>query len=133
MEEQSMTAVGDRRLGALIRDQQGAIVAAVSERMQNQPAMGEMAQQRMLSAQDLASQVAGFWVRAVMSDVSMGSEVALRENLSWSVRFARGQKLAFSSDMYRRYLDLVCEEVASRGSDAGQLEVSRDTASEDRR
>ena len=45
------------------------------------------------------------------------------ENLSWSLRFARGQKLAFSSDQYRRYFDWVCEEVASRSPDPAQLEV----------
>ena len=123
MEEESLAVSGDPRLGALVRDNQGAIVVAVSARMQDEPAMGEMAQQRMLSARDLVSQVAGFWVKAVMSDVSMGSEAALRENLNWSVRFARGQKLAFSSDMYCRYFDWVCEEVASRSSDAAQIEI----------
>jgi hypothetical protein len=120
VEEESPGSPADARLGALIRDNQAAIVGAVSERMQDEPAMSRMAEQRMLSARDLASQVAAFWVKALASDVTMGSEAALRENLSWSVRFARGHGLAFTSDMYCRYFDWVCEEVASRSADPAQ-------------
>jgi methanogenic corrinoid protein MtbC1 len=107
-------------LAGLIRDNEASIVAAVSEGICAQPQTGEMAQQRMVTAHELASQVAGNWVKVVASDLMLGDDVALRENLEWSVRFARGQNLTFSAGMYHLDFDGICDQVSRLAEGAEQ-------------
>ena len=78
-----------------LRDNHDAIIAAAQARMKGDETMGRVAAQRELSESDLASQVLGFWLQAIRTDLTLGSRAALEQNLQWLVKLREGHGLPF--------------------------------------
>ena len=102
-----------------LRDDHDAIVAAVQARMKGDETMGRVAGQRELSESALASQVLGFWLQAIRTDLALGSTAALEQNLRWLVRLRAGHDLPFGDEMVMRMFDGISTEIdAQLTSDA---------------
>lgn len=113
---------GELMSGAMddfLRDEHDAIVAAVQSRMKGDETMGRVAGQRELSESGLASQVLGFWLQAIRTDLALGSTAALEQNLQWLVKLRAGHDLPFGDEMVMRMFDDISTEIdAQLTSDA---------------
>ena len=94
-----------------LRDDHDAIVAAVQAHMKGDETMSRVAGQRELSEGGLASQVLGFWLQAIRTDLALGSTAALEQNLQWLVRLRAGHDLPFGDEMVMRMFDAISTEI----------------------
>ena len=101
-------------LDDFLRDNHDAIIAAAQERMKGDETMGRVAAQRELSENDLASQVLGFWLQAIRTDLTLGSTAAMEQNLQWLVKLREGHGLPFDDEMVMRMFDDISAEIDSR-------------------
>jgi hypothetical protein len=112
-------------LDAVLADDRDAIVAAVIARMTGDDAMSHVAEQRDLSQSQLLSQVVGFWLEGIRTDLALGGTAAMSQNLAWLRRYQQGNGLAFDGDSVRSCFGALCAEIEPRlGSDAQRHEYS---------
>jgi hypothetical protein len=108
-----------------LRDNHDSILAAVQSRVRGDETMGRVAVQRELSEGDLSSQVLGFWLQAIRTDLALGSTAALEQNLRWLVRLRAGHDVPFGDEMVMRMFDDISTEIdAQLPSDALREEYS---------
>ncbi len=101
-------------LDDFMRDHRDAIVAAVAARMRDDAQMLAVAGKRELSESDLTSQVLGFWLQGIRSDLTLGTTTAMEQNLKWLTGFRAGHELPFDGEAVRRCFAEISEEIDSR-------------------
>jgi hypothetical protein len=103
-----------KSLGEILKDDHDAILAAVAARMRGDEDMGKVASQRGLSEADINSQVLGFWLQGIRSDLNLGTTAAMQQNMSWLKSFRSGHDLPFDGRAVRRCFAELSEEIDSR-------------------
>jgi hypothetical protein len=102
----------------VLRDDHDAIIVAVQTRMLRDPEMDGLmdtvASQRELSKSDLASQVLGFWLQAIRSDLTLGSTATMEQSLPWLISFRSGHDLRFGNHVVLRMFDDISDEIEAR-------------------
>ena len=88
-----------------LKDNHDAILVAVQARMRGDETMGRVAAQRELSESDLASQVLGFWLQGIRSDLTLGSTATMAQNMQWLVSLRAGHDLPFDDAMVLSMFD----------------------------
>jgi hypothetical protein len=106
--------MSDFTLDDVLRDDHDAIVAAVQARLRGDETMGKVAAQRQLTESDLSSQVLGFWLQGIRSDVTLGSTATMEQNLQWLTSLRSGHDLPFENHMVQRMFDDISEEIEVR-------------------
>ena len=106
--------MAETTLDDFLKDNHDAILVAVQTRMRGDETMGEIAVQRELSESDLASQVLGFWLQGIRSDLTLGSTATMAQNLEWLVRLRAGHDLPFDDAMVQRMFDDISDEIDTR-------------------
>jgi len=101
-------------LDEFLQDHHDAIVAAVQERLRGDPTMLRVAAQRGLGEGSLGSQVLGFWLQAMRTDLVLGSTAALAQNMGWLVNLRAGHQLPFDNAMVMRIFDDLSAEIDAR-------------------
>jgi hypothetical protein len=101
-------------LDEFMRDNHDAILAAVTARMRGDDQMLAVAGQRQLSESNLSSQVLGFWLQGIRSDLALGSTAAMEQNMKWLVSFRAGHELPFDGKAVRRCFDEISAEIDFR-------------------
>jgi hypothetical protein len=101
-------------LDEFMKDNHDAILAGVAARMRGDDQMQAVAGQRQLSEGDLSSQVLGFWLQGIRSDLTLGSTTAMEQNMKWLVSFRAGHELPFDGKAVRRCLAEISAEIDSR-------------------
>jgi hypothetical protein len=101
-------------LDEFLRDNHDTILVAVQARMRGDEQMGAVAVQRELRENDLASQVLGFWLQAIRTDIELGSTAALEQNLQWLVRLRSGHDLPFDDALVWRIFADLSDEIDAR-------------------
>jgi hypothetical protein len=101
-------------MDGFLRDNHEAILVAVQARMRGDEAMGRVAAQRELSADDLASQVLGFWLQGIRSDLTLGSTATMEQSLSWLARLRTGHQLQFDDADVLQLFDFISDEIDAR-------------------
>lgn len=103
----------DEQLAVFLRDHEAALSGAVAQRMHGHERMAGISAARGLSGVDMSTQVAGFWLKAMASDLSLGMDVALKEGLTWSLRMAAGHGLDFPPSLYTDVLETIFSVLAA--------------------
>jgi hypothetical protein len=106
--------MAETTLDDFLKDNHDAILVAVQARMHGDETMGEIAVQRELSESDLASQVLGFWLQGIRSDLTLGSTATMAQNMQWLVRLRAGHDLPFDDAMVQRMFDDISDEIDAR-------------------
>jgi 6-phosphogluconate dehydrogenase len=101
-------------LDDVVGDDHDGILAAVQARMRGDEAMKRVAEQRELSESDLSSQVLGFWLQGIRSDLTLGSTVTMAQNLQWLKVLRAGHDLPFENEMVQRMFDDISAEIEAR-------------------
>ncbi len=101
-------------LDEFMRDNHDAILAAVASRMRDDAQMLAVASKRQLSENDLTSQVLGFWLQGIRSDLTLGSTAAMEQNMKWLTGFRAGHELPFDGEAVRRCFAEISAEIDSR-------------------
>jgi len=101
----------DVTMDDVLRDNHDAILAAVQARMRGDETMSKVAAQRELTERDLSSQVLGFWLQGIRSDLTLGSTATVAQNLRWLTSLRTGHELPFENEMVRRMFDGISEEI----------------------
>ena len=68
-----------KTMDEFLGDKQDAILAAVQTRIRGDETMARVAAQRELGEGDLTSQVLGFWLQGIRSDLTLGSTAAMEQ------------------------------------------------------
>jgi hypothetical protein len=97
-----------------LRDERDAILVGAQARLRGDETMTVIAAQREISENDLSSQVLGFWLEAIRSDLTLGSTAAMVQNMQWLVGFRAGHKLPFDDAMVPRMFGDVSDEIEAR-------------------
>lgn len=113
MGEPSTDGLASSELAAYVKAHSSAVVAAAVEQLASDPDMAAIARRRRLNEADHAAQVASFWLEAVVSDLMLGSPVALEKNLAWSLRLSEGHSLDLQPALYRRCFEAVLAGISS--------------------
>jgi hypothetical protein len=108
-------------LDDFFRDNSGSVVAVLTERMRDDAEMVSMAAERGASPAQICTQVLGFWLEAIRSDLAVGSTIVMAQNLLWLKRFRAGHQLPFGDDSPGRMFAQISREIESRLSDPVQL------------
>ena len=103
-----------KTMDEFLGDKQDAILAAVQTRIRGDETMARVAAQRELGEGDLTSQVLGFWLQGIRSDLTLGSTAAMEQSLQWLVSLRTGHDLPFSNEMVLRTFDDICAEIEAR-------------------
>jgi len=98
----------------LLRDNHDAILVGAQARLRGDDTMGRIAEQRALSESDLSSQVLGFWLQGIRSDLTLGSTATMKQNMEWLVAFRAGHQLPFDDAMVLRMFDELSDEIEAR-------------------
>jgi hypothetical protein len=101
-------------LAQWLGEHRDAILADTQARLVGEDSMVAMAEHRGLSERELLSQVLGFWLQAIRTDVELGSTAALAQNLDWLVRLRAGQGLQFENSMVLRMFTDISTTVQQR-------------------
>jgi hypothetical protein len=101
-------------LDEFLKDNHDAVLAAVAAKMRGDEDMVKVAAHRDLSEADLNSQVLGFWLQGIRSDLTLGSTVAMEQNMSWLKSFRSGHDLPFDGAAVRRCFAEISAEICSR-------------------
>jgi signal transduction histidine kinase len=101
-------------LDAFVRDHYDGILAAVQGRLRGDETMSGLATQRELGESDLTGQVLGFWLQAIVGDLTLGSTVTVRHDLQWLVRLRAGHDLRFADAMVRHVFEDISREIDAR-------------------
>jgi hypothetical protein len=101
-------------LAETLREDHDAILAAVAARMRGDEDMGKVAARRGLSEADINSQVLGFWLQGIRSDLTLGTTAAMQQNMSWLKSFRSGHDLPFDGRAVRRCFAELSDEIDSR-------------------
>jgi hypothetical protein len=101
-------------LDEFLKDNHDAILAAVAARMRGDEDMVKVAAHRDLSEADLNSQVLGFWLQGIRSDLTIGSTAAMEQNMGWLKSFRSGHDLPFDGKAVRRCFAEISAEICSR-------------------
>ncbi len=109
-----MSERGPGGLGDRLKDEHDAILAAVAARMRGDEDMGKVAAQRGLSEADINSQVLGFWLQGIRSDLTLGTTAAMQQNMTWLKSFRSGHDLPFDGRAVRRCFAELSDEIDSR-------------------
>ena len=104
----------DTTMDDFLRDNHDAILVAVQARMRGDETMGRIAAQRELSESDLSSQVLGFWLQGIRSDLTLGSTATMAQNMQWLIGFRAGHDLPFDDAMVLRMFDDISDEIDAR-------------------
>jgi hypothetical protein len=113
-----------------LSDNHDAILAGAQSRMRGHETMVRVAEHSEISESNLGSQVIGFWLQAIRTDLELGSTAAMQQNLQWLVRLRSGQEVPFDDPMVMRMFDDISDEIDARlESDALREEYAtyRDT------
>ena len=97
-----------------LRDNHDAILVAVQDKMRGDETMGRIAVQRDLSESALASQVLGFWLQGIRSDLTLGSTATMAQNMQWLVSLRAGHDLPFDDSMVLSMFDDISDEIERR-------------------
>lgn len=97
-----------------LKDNHDAILVAVQARMRGDETMGRVAAQRELSESDLSSQVLGFWLQGIRSDLTLGSTATMEQNMQWLIGFRAGHELPFDDAMVPHMFDYISDEIDGR-------------------
>lgn len=103
-------------LAAFMKEHEAGLSADVARRMNGHQRMAAIAAGRELSAVDMSTQVAGFFLKAMSSDLELGIDAAVREGILWSQRMAAGNDLEFPAEFYAEVVEAVFSALA--GSEA---------------
>ncbi len=106
--------MAETTMDAFLGDNHDAILVAVAERMRGDEVMGDVATQRDLSQADMTSQVLGFWLQAIRTDLELGSTAALAQNFQWLARLRSGHDLPFDDAMVMRMFDEISAVIVAR-------------------
>jgi hypothetical protein len=101
-------------LDDFLKDNHDAILAAVAVRMRGDEDMTKVASQRDLSEADLNSQVVGFWLQGIRSDLTLGTTAAMEQNMKWLKSFRSGHDLQFDGKATHRCFAEISAEIGSR-------------------
>jgi hypothetical protein len=96
-------------LDEFLKDNHEAILAAVMVRMRGDGDMTKVATHRDLSEADLNSQVLGFWLQGIRSDLTLGATAAMEQNMKWLKSFRSGHELPFDGKAVRRCFDEISD------------------------
>jgi hypothetical protein len=97
-----------------LADNRDAILVGVQARMRGHETMVRVAEHSEISESDLGSQVIGFWLQAIRTDLELGSTAAIEQNLQWLVRLRIGQEVPFDDPMVMRTFDDISAEIEER-------------------
>ncbi len=106
--------MADATMDEFLRDNHDAILAATQARMRGDETMARIATQREISESDLSSQVLGFWLQGIRSDLTLGSTATMQQNMQWLIAFRTGHELPFDNAMVLRMFDDLSEEIEAR-------------------
>jgi len=98
----------------LLADNQDAILVGSKARMRGDESLGRVADQREISESDLTSQVVGFWLQAIRTDLELGSTAAMEQNMGWLVALRDGHRLPFEDETVARMFADISDEIESR-------------------
>jgi len=112
----------DITMDDFLKDNHDAILVAVQARMRGDETMGKIATQRELSESDLASQVLGFWLQGIRSDLTLGSTATMEQNMQWLIGFRAGHDLPFDDAMVSHMFDSISDEIVARLDSEAQRE-----------
>ena len=101
-------------LDEFLKDHHDAILAAVAVRMRGDEDMVNVAKHRGLSEAEVSSQVLGFWLQGIRSDLTLGSTAAMEQNMKWLKSFRAGHELPFDGKTVRRCFTEISDEIRSR-------------------
>jgi hypothetical protein len=113
-------AMADSGFDQFFRDHGEDIVAGASARLGGDATVGALAGQRDLGEDQLLTQVFGFWLEGIRSDLSLGSAVALEHDLTWLSRLREGHQLLFDDGMVLRMFTALSEEIERRLTSSAQ-------------
>jgi hypothetical protein len=106
--------MGQATLDDFLKGEHDAILAAVAGRMRGDEDMAGVAKHRDLSEADLTSQVMGFWLQGIRSDLTLGCTVAMKQNMEWLKSFRAGHDLPFDGKAVSRCFAEISDEIDSR-------------------
>jgi hypothetical protein len=106
--------VAETTMDEFLRDNHDAILVAVQARMRGDETMGRVAVQRELSESDLSSQVLGFWLQGIRSDLTLGSTATMAQNMQWLIGFRAGHQLPFDDAMVMSMFNDISDEIDAR-------------------
>ena len=107
-------AMADATMDEFLRDNHDAILAAAQARMRGDETMGSVAAKRELSESDLVSQVLGFTLEAIRSDMTLGSTAAMQQGIPWLADLRVGHDLPLDGPAVARLLDSLSDEIDAR-------------------
>lgn len=108
-------------LDEFLKDNHDAILAAVMVRMRGDEDMAQVATKRDLTEADLNSQVLGFWLQGIRSDLTLGTTAAMEQNMNWLKSLRSGHDLPFDGKAVRRCFAEISAEIDSRLEDEEHL------------
>jgi diguanylate cyclase (GGDEF)-like protein len=108
------TTMAEATMDEFLRDNHDAILVAVQEKMRGDETMGRIAVQRDLSESDLASQILGFWLQGIRSDLTLGSTATMAQSMQWLVSLRAGHDLPFDDAMVLSMFDDISDEIDGR-------------------
>lgn len=97
-----------------LAENRDAILVGAQARMRGLETMARVAEHSEISENDLGSQVIGFWLQAIRTDLELGSTAAIAQNLQWLVRLRSGQEVPFDDPMVMRMFDVISDEIEAR-------------------
>lgn len=106
--------MNERTMDELLADNRDAILVGAQARLRGQDAMARVAEHAEISENDLGSQVIGFWLQAIRTDLELGSTTAIEQNLQWLVRLRSGQEVPFDDLMVMQMFEVISDEVDAR-------------------
>jgi hypothetical protein len=106
--------MAEATMDEFLRDNHDAILVAVQEKMRGDETMGRIAVQRDLSESDLASQILGFWLQGIRSDLTLGSTATMAQSMQWLVSLRAGHDLPFDDAMVLSMFDDISDEIDGR-------------------
>jgi len=96
---------------AELKARQEAVVADAVAVLAESPEWQRMAQVRGLQTEEMSSQVALHAVRTILSDLTLGTDLGMRENLEWFGRLDKGHRLEAKPSMYEEMFKAVFDRM----------------------
>lgn len=109
-------------LDEFLTDNHDEIRFAAQTRLRGHPSLDSLARQQGMSQSALLSQVLGFWLQAITTDILLGSTTALEQNLGWLVRLRAGQNLPFEDPMVLQMFSAISTEIRARLTEEAQIQ-----------
>lgn len=106
--------MSEMTMDEFLAENRDAILVGVQARMRGNETMARVAEHSEISESDLGSQVIGFWLQAIRTDLELRSTAAMQQNLQWLVRLRSGQEVPFDDPMVMKMFEGISDEIDAR-------------------